>query len=100
VCTNRRDPGNPKGSCAQAGSEEVIKRLKESILKSGAGGRIRACSSSCLDLCESGVTVVVEPEHVAYGRVTLSDVDEIARAAAEGRVVTRLVVAPPPPRDP
>ena len=95
VCINRRDPANPKGSCALKGSEEILKKLKEALVKSGAAQRVRACSSSCLDLCESGVSIVVEPDHVAYGGVTLDDVDEIARAAAEGSVVERLVVQPP-----
>ena len=53
---------------------------------------VRACSSSCLDLCESGISIVQEPEHVAYGGVTLADVNAIADAAAEGEVVERLVV--------
>ena len=92
VCTNRREENNPKGSCAQKGSEEVVKKLKEAIKKNGSGLEIRACSTSCLDLCEIGISVVQEPEHVAYGRVTLSDVAELAQAAAEGRIVERLVV--------
>jgi (2Fe-2S) ferredoxin len=50
------------------------------------------CSSSCLDLCETGISVVQEPEHVAYGGVTLGDVEELADAAARGEVVERLVV--------
>ena len=45
--------------------------------------------------CETGISVVQEPEHVAYGGVTLADVDEIADAAARGEVVERLVVAGP-----
>ena len=36
-----------------------------------------------------------EPEHVAYGRVTLADVDAIADAAVKGEVVERLVVFGP-----
>jgi (2Fe-2S) ferredoxin len=36
--------------------------------------------------------VLQEPEHVAYGAVTLSDVDAIADAASKGEVVERLVV--------
>ena len=92
VCTNRREEGNPKGSCAQKGSEELVKALKEGFKKRGAADRIRTCSSSCLDLCEIGASIVQEPDHVAYGHVTTADVDEIADAAAKGEVVTRLVV--------
>jgi (2Fe-2S) ferredoxin len=92
ICTNRRDEGNPKGSCAQKGSEDVVKKMKEAIKTKNVGLEIRACSSSCLDLCEIGISVVQEPEHVAYGHVTLSDVDEIVDCAAKGTVVERLVV--------
>lgn len=96
VCTNRRPDGHPKGSCAEKGSEELVKLLKSALLARGAAGRVRACSSSCIDLCEIGATILQEPEHVAYGHVTAADVAEIAEAAANGRVVTRLVVPPPP----
>ena len=92
VCTNRRDAENPKGSCAQKGSEEIVAKLKEALVKRGLFKRIRVCSSSCLDLCESGVSIVMEPEHVAYGKVTLADVDAIVDAAAAGGVLERLVV--------
>jgi (2Fe-2S) ferredoxin len=93
VCTNRRPDDHPKGSCAQKGSEEIAKRLKAALLGRGVAMRIRSCTASCLDLCESGVSIVQEPEHVAYGGVTLADVDAIADAAAKGEVVERLVVA-------
>jgi (2Fe-2S) ferredoxin len=93
VCTNRRPEGHPKGSCAQKGSEEVVAKLKEALAKRGtAKDVVRACSSSCLDLCETGISVVQEPEHVAYGNVTLADVDAIADAASGGGVLARLAV--------
>ena len=92
VCTNRRPEGDPKGSCAQAGSEPVLKALKDALFKRGVVKTVRACGSTCLDLCEIGVAVVQEPDHVAYGHVTMADVDELADAMAEGRVVERLLV--------
>jgi (2Fe-2S) ferredoxin len=93
ICTNRRPDGHPKGSCAEKGSEAIVPLLKEALARRGvAKDLVRACSSSCLDLCESGISVVQEPEHVAYGAVTAADVDAIADAAARGEVVERLVV--------
>lgn len=94
VCTNRREEGNPKGSCAQKGSEEIVKALKEKLNERGLAKTVaRACSSSCLDLCEIGVAIVVEPDHVAYGGVKLSDVDEIVDAVEKGEIVEHLVRA-------
>jgi (2Fe-2S) ferredoxin len=98
VCINRRPEGNPKGSCAEKGSELVVQKLKEELAKRGLHKTIRACSSSCLDLCETGISVVQEPEHVAYGRVTLADVDELIDAASRGEVVERLLIHGAPPR--
>ena len=95
VCTNRRPDDHPKGSCGNKGSEEIVKKLKAALLQRGASARVRACTSGCLDLCEIGATVLQEPEHVAYGGVTVDDVDAIAEAADKGTVVERLVVRPP-----
>jgi len=93
VCINRRPEGHAKGSCADKGSEAIVPALKEALAARGvAKDIVRACSSSCLDLCETGISIVQEPEHVAYGRVTLADVDAIADAAARGEIVERLVV--------
>ena len=52
----------------------------------------RVCTSSCLDQCDTGVTVLVEPDHFFYGRVTVADVPEIVDALVTRRPVKRLVV--------
>jgi (2Fe-2S) ferredoxin len=93
VCTNRRADDDPKGSCAHKGSEEIVKQLKAKLKEKGYANRVRACSASCLDLCEVGAAIAVEPDHVVYGRVKLSDVDEIVESIAKGEIVDHLVVA-------
>ncbi len=95
VCINRRPDDHPKGSCAHKGSEELVTKLKEAVVARRAKDIVRVCSSSCLDLCETGASLVQEPDHVAYGSVTLADVDELADALVAGRVVERLVVHRP-----
>jgi (2Fe-2S) ferredoxin len=56
-------------------------------------GNIRANKAGCLDQCELGVSVVVYPEGVWYGRVTLDDVNEIVeRHLIGGTPVERLRV--------
>jgi (2Fe-2S) ferredoxin len=97
VCTNRRDPSNPKGSCAAKGSEQVRERFKKELYERGLKGRMRANAAGCLDQCENGCTVVVYPEQVWYGRVTPDDVPEIIeRHLLGGRPVERLRI---PDRD-
>lgn len=93
VCTNRRPDGHPKGSCASKGSEAVLAQLKEALALRGIHKSVaRACASSCLDLCESGVAIVHAPRHVAYGRVTGRDVDDLADAAEHEHIVDRLAI--------
>ena len=94
VCANRRDANHEKGSCAEKGSEEIRLALKEQLAARGlAKVNARACSSSCLDQCSSGICVLVEPDHFFYGRVTLADVPEIVEGIASGRRVERLVLS-------
>ena len=93
VCINRRADDNPKGCCASKDSEEVYKALKEEVAARGlAKLEVRVCTSSCLDQCETGVTVLVEPDHFFYGRVTVTDVPEIVEGIVNNRRVGRLVL--------
>jgi (2Fe-2S) ferredoxin len=93
VCTNRRAPDHEKGSCADKGSEAIRLALKEQLAARGlAQVRARACASSCLDQCSSGVCILVEPDHFFYGRVTVADVPEIVEGIVTGERVERLVL--------
>ena len=90
VCENVRPPENPRGCCSAKGSPEVRAKLKEELEKRGLKGLVRANSAGCLDQCANGVTVVVYPEQVWYGHVTVADVPEIVDAIVTGKVVERL----------
>lgn len=95
VCTNRRPDEDARGSCAARGSLEVQQALKEQLKAKGlAKCQARACTSSCLDQCSSGVTILVEPDHFFYGRVTVADVPAIVDALAAGDRVERLLLTP------
>lgn len=95
VCLNRRPDGSPKGSCAERGSEAIYQALRAALKERGlARVEVRAVSCSCLDACVTGPSILVEPDHVMYGRVTLEDLPEVLDAVAKGEKVERLVVDP------
>ncbi len=95
VCVNRRPHGTPKGSCATRGSEALHAALKSEIAARGlAKTEVRACSSSCLDVCWAGPAILIAPDRVVYGRVRESDVAEIVDALERGALVERLVLGP------
>ena len=86
ICTNRREPGNPKGCCAEKGSEEVREEFKKQLHERGLKKTMRANAAGCLDQCARGVAVVVYPEQVWYGGVTKDDVTEIVESHLIGGV--------------
>jgi (2Fe-2S) ferredoxin len=91
VCTNRRPPESPRGSCAAKGSEELVAAFKREVAARGLTGVVRANASGCLDACEHGPSVVVYPEGVWYGHVTVADVPAIVEEhLLGGRPVERL----------
>ncbi|HVK77724.1 MAG TPA: (2Fe-2S) ferredoxin domain-containing protein [Kofleriaceae bacterium] len=97
VCINERAADHPRGSCKLRGGPEVRDALKKELTARGLGSRIRANNAGCLDQCESGVTVVVYPEQVWYGHVTVADVPEIVeRHLIGGELVERLLLPEQP----
>lgn len=93
VCINERPADHPKGCCKAKGSVEVRDALKAELTKRGLSKVIRANNAGCLDQCEHGVAVVVYPEQVWYGGVTVDDVGEIVeKHLIGGEPVTRLLI--------
>ena len=91
VCTNRRDPENPKGCCAAKGGEALKDKLKAELHARGLKKRMRANAAGCLDVCAHGPAMVVYPEGVWYAHVTPDDIPEIVeKHLIGGEVVERL----------
>jgi (2Fe-2S) ferredoxin len=95
-CTNERSPGDPKGSCVQAGANELHAHAKTTCHAKGLRGAVRINKAGCLDTCAQGPAVVVygsaDPAAgVWYTLKTIADVDEvIEQHLVSGNVVERL----------
>ena len=94
ICTNERAPDDPRGSCSAKGSLEVAAALKEKAHACGLKRIVRVNKAGCLDQCARGVTVVVYPDAVWYGGVTLADVDEIVEKHLQGGEPVRRLQIP------
>ena len=93
VCTNKRPPGHPKGSCGERGCADVLLALQDEVERRELFETVKVNSSSCLGPCRQGPTIVVYPENTWYGGVTAKDVAEIVQSHfVDGRPVTRLVL--------
>jgi len=72
----------------------VYKALKGEVAARGlAKLEARVCTSSCLDQCATGVTVLVEPDHFFYDCVTVADIPEIVDGLVRGEPVKRLLIS-------
>lgn len=92
VCTNER-PKDPASACAGKGGNEVHAALKDLLKQRGLQHRFRANRAGCLDACAAGCALVVYPEGVWYGGVTVADVPEIVdRHLQAGEPIERLLV--------
>lgn len=99
ACTNRRPEGNPRGSCAGRGSEDLRDYMKARVRQLELAG-VRINNAGCLDRCEFGPVMVIYPEGVWYGYHSREDVDEILQVhlVGGGRVERlRLPAAAEPP---
>lgn len=91
VCQNRRPPGHPKGSCGERGAMDIFAALREAVDDNELWESVKVTGSQCLGPCRAGATVVVYPEAVWYGRVTVADVPEIVQSHfIDGNPVARL----------
>lgn len=93
VCTNERRPGDPLPCCSSRGGREVYEALRKAVAQAGLNREIWVTRTGCMVHCNTGVTVVVYPDDLWYGRVTVADVEELLREhLVAGRPVERLLL--------
>lgn len=73
VCEKTR----PDRKCCMPDGALLTEALKSKIDQLGLASKIRVVRTGCLDLCERGPNVLIEPSHQIFNRVQLSDVDSI-----------------------
>jgi len=93
ICQNQREQNDPRGSCAQKGSERIHNKLKEDIKSLNLPTRIRINKSGCLGTCKQGVSMVIYPTGIWYGKVTENDLNEIInKTILKGEIIDRLLM--------
>ncbi len=75
ICINERTDG--RKSCGEVHGMALVNAFKERINKDRINAEVRAQKAGCFDVCEFGPAIVVYPEGVFYGNVSVDDVEEI-----------------------
>ena len=63
ICTGERCNAPERGEQGGLAIREELKAVNKSL---GRKRTVRVCSVSCLDMCEQGPNMVVEPGHVLH----------------------------------
>ena len=94
-CTNRREEGAERPSCAQCGSVELRAWAKARIKELGLAGPggVRVNTAGCLDRCELGPVLVIYPDATWYTYIDEQDLEEIIQShVVNDEPVTRLLL--------
>ena len=60
--------------CTSSGSKNIIRCLKEELVKNGIDNEVEVIMTGCFGLCELGPVVIIYPEGAFYSRVGVEDV--------------------------
>ena len=93
ICTRCRINGTQQGYCFQQDSVKILQTFLEEIDERELSGDVMLNNTGCFGICDKGPIVVVYPEGVWYGKVTVDDVERIMDEHIEGgNVVEDLVI--------
>lgn len=84
VCTSSRMNGQQKGYCHTKDGVQIVAKFMEEIEDRDLGSEVFVSNTGCFSICEKGPIVVVYPDNVWYGSVTLDDVERIMDEHIEG----------------
>ena len=79
ICNNKRTKDDPRSSCSEKGSENLLDYAKKRIHELGLKGKIRVNKAGCLDACAYGPAMVIYPDDAWYSPKTKIDIDKILK---------------------
>ena len=88
VCNNVRPEGSSRPSCGRAGAQEIYAALKAELNKRGLAKTVaRVCTASCLDMCDYGPVVAVQPENSFQLHMNPERAAAVVQAMVDGLLV-------------
>ena len=85
VCQNVRPDDSPRPSCGRSGATEIYAALKAELNRRGLGKTVaRACGTTCLDMCDDGPVILVQPGNYFYRHMTVERVPAVVQALIDG----------------
>lgn len=95
-CQQSAPAGMPKPSCVSQNnpeSVEIFQHLAQTLMQKGIIGTVQPIQSSCLNRCQQGPVMLVEPGHTMYTELTKDKINRIIdEHIIGGIVVTEYVI--------
>jgi len=96
-CQQSAPPGMPKPSCVSQNdpeSAQLFQHLAQSLMMKGVIGTVSPIQTGCLNRCQQGPVMLVEPGHTMYVGLTKEKIDRIIDEHIIGGTVVSEYVIP------
>ena len=95
-CQQSAPPGMPKPSCVSQNnpeSQQLFQHLSQQLMMKGIIATVQPIQTSCLNRCQQGPVILVEPGHTMYVNLTKEKIDRIIdEHSIGGNVVNEYVI--------
>ena len=76
-CEQSSPPGFPKPSCVNEDTRDLFQHLGQALMQKGIMGTVQPIRTGCLNRCQMGPVMLVEPGHTMYVGLTKEKIDKI-----------------------
>jgi (2Fe-2S) ferredoxin len=76
-CEQSSPPGFPKPSCVNDNTKDLFQHLGATLMQKGIIGTVQPIRTGCLNRCQLGPVMLVEPGHTMYVGLTKEKIDRI-----------------------
>ena len=92
-CEQSAPPGMPKPSCVTQETQGLFQHLATTLMKEGIMGTVQPIRTGCMNRCQMGPIMLVEPGHTMYTGLTTEKIDRIIQEhIIGGNVVQEYVI--------
>jgi (2Fe-2S) ferredoxin len=93
-CEQSAPPGMPKPSCVNPQTQDLFQHLAQSLMQKGIIGTVQPIRTGCMNRCNVGPIMLVEPGHTMYASLDKAKIDRIIEEhILGGNVVEEYVIA-------
>jgi (2Fe-2S) ferredoxin len=93
-CEQAAPPGMPKPSCVNPQTQDLFQFLAQTLMQKGIMGTVQPIRTSCMNRCNAGPIMLVEPGHTMYVGLDKAKIERIIdEHIIGGNVVEEYVIS-------